>query len=419
MDSHSNECFDENTLRYYLDEGQTLPVPGAEQIGLTAHLESCRSCQERLITLKQQISQVSTLLEEAIPSRLSTEPDPQKALARIRMRYPELASKVPLSSPVETTASASKAVRANSSKRFQKKRWSSLALPAFSSKLIRPWPRMMGLATLLLIVGWLALPSISAAAEQLLQVFRVQNTVFIPVDPQRVQEIMKAGLQNGKTLFLGVPNISNSGATTKVNSVTEAANTVGFVAKIPQNLPGSVKESEILVRDGLKAQFQLNAQTLRQVLALLKITDVTVPDELGNSPIKAEMPPFIEQHFQGQNYELSLYQSLSPQLNLPDKVDMTQLSQIVLRVFGLNAQQAQSLSKQVDLRSALLFPFPTQLNSFKQLQIGSSQGLLVNGDSQGKQTWLLYWQQGEQFFVLYGQGKLREADLLAVANSLK
>lgn len=408
MDSQPEQCLDENLLRAYLDEGALLEA--AIQAKIKTHLAECQLCSTRLAALTQQKIQVNTLLEEFIPAHLN-EPDPHEALNRLRLRYPQVVAQPAHPKPdVKTQKTLAEVSKVNRKNRR--------ALGLFGLKFTRAQSWVAALAMLILVTGLLTLTPLSAAASQLLQIFRARDTLFVPVNQDQLQQLVNAGLKSNN-FFLGTPTVNNnSAASHPVDSVEAASKAVGFTVQKPQVFPGPPSNQEILIREGLSVQFQVNVPALRQILALMKITDLNLPDELGSQPVKAELPAFVEQHFDGKNYQMVLYQSLSPQLNLPDKVDVAQLSQIALRLLGMNAQQAQSLSQQIDLRSVLIFPFPARTNNFRQVTVGSGKGLLVNTGERGTENWLLYWQQGEHFFVLFGSGKLNDLDMLAAANSL-
>ncbi|MDZ4718094.1 MAG: anti-sigma factor, partial [Roseiflexaceae bacterium] len=59
---------------------------------------------------------------------------------------------------------------------------------------------------------------------------------------------------------------------------------------------------------------------------------------------------------------------------------------------------------QIDWSSTLLFPFPSDLSTVRQVSINGAPGLLTTGGSRGGRTAQLYWQRGDRFYVLELQG---------------
>jgi hypothetical protein len=406
MNFEIENCYDNGLLRRYLDEALTGPARQA----ITHHLVECPTCRARLEECRTQLTRVSTILAGVIEETSPGEAETSAALARFRNRQSQATGSLKADQRPETN-------RVLPQPRIGKTSRGLKFSFGFAGRL--PRPLLAGLAGLLLVFGLLSVPGVSTAAEQLLQIFRVRNSVFVPVDQDRVQELIKTGLLRQK-IFARLPEIS--GATTPprpVTSLKEVEPVVGFLPDTPTSLPGPLTGQEFLLRSPISVQFQLNLPALRQWLAQLKVTNLELPEELGTNPVKAEMPAFVEQHYRGKDYQLTLYQSSSPQLTLPGKVDLARLSQVALRLLGMNEEQAEALSRQVDLRSALIFPFPTQVNNFRQVTVNSNPALLLDASTDKVYRYALYWQQGERFYVLMGEGKLNEVDLVATAASLR
>ena len=95
------------------------------------------------------------------------------------------------------------------------------------------------------------------------------------------------------------------------------------------------------------------------------------------APIVVEASPAAEVRFQGLNYEMTLFQTRSPVVTLPDGVDLSQLGKAALRLLGMEPAAAEAASRQIDWNSTLIFPFPADTNNIRQLTIGDTSGLLV------------------------------------------
>lgn len=265
-------------------------------------------------------------------------------------------------------------------------------------------------AAVIVAAALLALPPVRAAADQLLQVFRVQTVVFVPISGERMQQLESLNF-DGSSLFLAEPKIVNEPAEPReVASATEAAATVGFPLAEPAGLTGSSYK----VNDRTIAELQVNVESARELLRLAGVDDVTIPDALGAQPITVNMAPAVMAEYTGDGVRATLVQGSAPEVSLPDGVDLSQLGRAGLRVLGMAPEQADALSSQIDWSSTLIFPFPADLSTVRQVSVNGAPGLLTTGGGRGDRGAQLYWQRGERFFVLNVTGA-RGDDLAAVA----
>jgi hypothetical protein len=275
-----------------------------------------------------------------------------------------------------------------------------------------------GLAAIVMLVSLLALPPVRAAADQLLQIFRVQKIMFVPISPERIEELRKLNFDGG-TLFVGKPKLTNQPAEPRtVASADEAANAVGFPIGQANAFPTPPTSTEHVVHDRAVLEFQVNVESARQLLTMLNIDDVTLPDSLGTQPITADVPGHVETHYEGAGYRMTLYQGRSPSVTLPDGVDLPKLGKAGLRLLGMDEDEAERLSQQIDWSSTLIFPFPGNIQDIRQVQVGDTEGLLVGGGSSDSR-WQLYWQSGERFSMLEGHGNIDTTEIIAAAESVR
>lgn len=378
------DCYADGSLRAYADGAP----PPDERAAIAAHLDACPDCRSRLAEQRVLTAQVAALL----PSPPAI-PDPRDALARLRAVAP---------SPGLRNVEA-----------FTRRK------PM--SRLTSRRPLFAGLAVLLVLIGLLAFPPVRAAANQLLSVFRVQRIVFVPTNAERIQQLQNLNFDK-KSLFVATPKVVNKPAQPRtVNSVSDVFGAVGFAFRQPSAFPTAPTSTQFVIRDHTVAQFQVDVASARQLLSLMDVNDVTLPDALGSKPVTVDVAPSVEARYRGDNYQLTLYQGKSPTVTLPDGVDLAQLGKAALRVLGMDAQQADDLSRQIDWSSTLIFPFPTDVSNLQaqQVNVGSSQGLLMGGVRGRRSNWQLYWQQGDQFYMLQAQGDISSQDVLAAAESVR
>jgi hypothetical protein len=392
-------CYDEGRLRAYLDN----ELPPAEHEAVRAHLSGCAGCRDAANTLRVQVGQVERLLAQPVGV-----PDPQQAWNRLQETLPTSEQHArPHLAAVPPRGDMTPVWRKTVQNKFRS--WSA------------PYRRLAAAVALVAVVaGLLALPPVRAAADQFLNIFRVQQVLFVPISSERIDQLQDLDF-DGATLLMGEPEMIDEPAEPyAVDTVAAAEQAVGYTLDQPSAFPPDAELEEIQVMESGTAQFQVNVETARQLLELLEIDDVTLPDELGEQPITVSIPAHAMLRYEGENYALSLHQSPGPEVALPEGVDLAQLGKAALRVLGMDEQQAETLSQDIDWSSTLVFPFPSDLDSIRQVTVGDTQGLLTNGEnSEGTRVWQLYWQQGDRLYVLFGEGRLGQDDMVLAAESVR
>lgn len=375
------QCADHGLLRAYLDDA----LPPQQRAEVAAHVAECASCRERLSTLRASAAQVSALLGP--PATLA---DPAAVFERLKSGIAPPSPQTPRRTMMQT------------------QRWQTAR---------RSWLGTVGAA--LAIVSLLIFPPVRAAADELLQIFRVRQVVFFPVDQGRIDQLEELDVA-GATLFASEPTVVNTPAPPRdVESVGEASQAVGFAVRAPAALPEAPAEGTITVRDRTVLSMQVNVDALRQLLAIAGIDDVSLPDALGEEPITVDVRPWAAQRYAGQGWRIELYQGHSPDVTLPEGVDLAELGRTGLRVLGMSEAEAETFSRQVDWASTLVVPIPPQVQDVRSVRVNDHDGLLVGTREGGGQSWLLYWQEGDLFYILAANGALSDAEVLAAANSLR
>ncbi|GIW01753.1 anti-sigma factor [Roseiflexus sp.] len=379
------KCYDDGALRAGLD-GE---LPAEALRAQHEHLAACPECRARRAALKSLADQASLLLNAAPP-------DVPVALAALRQH-------------LDHERPASGGGRSSHPQSLQR------SIPMTSTRVWRPW--MGWAAALAVVIALLAFPPVRAIADQLLNVFRIQNVVFVPVTGERIEQLQQLNFDE-QTLFIAPPKQTGGSSEVRaVASLSEAAALVGFTPAQPV-LPRPSSSAEFAVTDRATFEFQVNVESARELLRLAGVNDVTLPDALGAAPIVAEMSPAVSARYVGDGYEAMLVQGVSPQVTLPDGVEMQQLGYAALRMLGMEPRQAATLAAQIDWRTTLVFPFPADINSLRQVTVGGSPGLLVSGEHDGERYQSLYWQRGERFYVLSGSGLTVET-FLTMAESVR
>ncbi len=403
-------CYEDGTLRAYIDKELVPP----ERDAVAAHLVGCHACQQRVEAMRSQLEQVGGMLADGVML-----PDPYSMLNRINQAAAEQdADGADGSSP--QVAAAQPTTRRK------------IMHKDTTRQPVRKW--VIGLAAMLMAAALLAMPPVRALADQFLHIFRVQDVMFVPVSSEHMAQLESLDFDES-TLFIGEPKMINDPSEpVEVASLQEASDQVGYSIGEPATMPAVPLSNTIQVRDRATFEFQVNVESAQQLLDLMDIDDVTIPASLGDEPIMVDVPSSVMTRYYGEDYEMMLLQGQSPEVALPEGVDLSELGMAMLRLLGMDEQQAASLSQTVDWTSTLIFPFPADLDSIRQVTINGSDGLLTqtnssrhhgpHGDKQGDGEIIpmhkqLYWQDGDRFYVLVSTGQVSNSDMIAAAESVQ
>ena len=112
-------------------------------------------------------------------------------------------------------------------------------------------------------------------------------------------------------------------------------------------------------------------------------------------------------------------QAQSPDVAFPQGLDLSTLAEIGLRILGLDRKEAYRFAQSFDWRSTLLVPVPATAASFRRVEVGGGNGLVVETGGPGNVAArnALFWADGGRVFVL--QGALRAAELLEIAQTVQ
>ena len=287
----------------------------------------------------------------------------------------------------------------------------------------RPLARLAAGVAVAAGIGFaLTLPAVRAKASSFLALFREVSFVAVPVEPGRVLE---------RTTGLDIPNligdrvqVIEQNAPVSVVSREAASATAGFHAQMPTVLPEGTVLTEIKVSGRNVARVTADTTRLRQLIDALGLRDVEVPEELDGETAMITVKPMVMTEFTEHERRALLMQGPIPEVLMPAGVDLAQLGEIGLRMMGLSAPDAREFAKKVDWNTTLVVPVPPTATRFRQVLVGSSQGVEIEGPIVDPEThvekgnWnLLLWSTGGRVYAI--RSTMRLNDVLAMANSLK
>lgn len=143
-----------------------------------------------------------------------------------------------------------------------------------------------------------------------------------------------------------------------------------------------------------------------------------MPAGLDGQIVNVRVPPVVMIRYEHGNRRTRLFQARTPQLTLPDSIDVQALGEIGLRILGLAPAQAKQLAQALDWHTTLVVPVPPNASSFRQVDIGGHLGVLIQHQPQNESpTRTIVWSTSDRVFAMVSIQNLDQ--VLAMANSVR
>jgi hypothetical protein len=295
---------------------------------------------------------------------------------------------------------------------------------SWRQNLMRWSPALIAATIVLALVLVISLPPTRALAQDFLNLFRVKKFATITIDPARMKQLDNLELDTEKLLADNVEILQEPGKPVQVESVQAASERAGFAVAVPSALP---KNAQLQVSVQGEAAMVLTADTqkLQELLELVGVNDVQVPAQLDGAKITVRKPAAVLLEYTTRSGDFSLMQSPSPEVELPQGVEMKQLGEIGLRALGLSKQEAREFAAQVDWSSTFLVPIPANAAEVRQVTVNGAEGLMINASTTAQNRrspyargeTVILWAKDGMVYGLHGDGGA--VDLLEIANSVR
>ena len=287
----------------------------------------------------------------------------------------------------------------------------------------RMLPPALAAAAALVVVALFVSPSVRASAQAFLDLFRVRNFTAVTFDAERMKQL--DGKLDFKALLSDrVQTVLEPGPPRIYLDVAKASQVTGLTLRTPATLPTGLQLDSVSVMGEGIARLTVDVARLRKVLDALELSDVAVPRELDGKVVTIRKPTIVAQHYLNGEKRVEFMQSKSPEVSLPAGTDLARLGEIALRVLGTSAADAARLARQIDWRTTLLVPVPTDAGSFREITVHGQKGLLVtriqretDGSGRRRAGALVMWSEGDMVYAL--AGNLDSDDLVLMANSTR
>lgn len=290
--------------------------------------------------------------------------------------------------------------------------------------LMRWSPALIAATIVLALVLVISLPPTRALAQDFLNLFRVKKFATITIDPARMKQLDNLELDTEKLLADNVEILQEPGKPVQVESVQAASERAGFAVAVPSALPKNAR-LQVSVQGEAAMVLTADTQKLQELLELVGVKDVQVPAQLDGAKITVRKPAAVLLEYETRDGNFSLMQSPSPEVELPQGVEMKQLGEIGLRALGLSKQEARDFAAKVDWSSTFLIPIPANAAEVRQVSVHGADGLLftANGTARNNRSpmakgdTVLLWANNGMVYAMHGDGNA--LDLLEIANSVE
>jgi hypothetical protein len=300
----------------------------------------------------------------------------------------------------------------------------------------RRLPAFAGAMLVTLLALSFALEPVRAAARTFLDLFRVQRFAAVPVDPERLARLQQNGLDVKSLLQSQIEVTVQPQQPMAMSSAEAGAYEAGIALQQPVTLPNGYVLDDVSVGHPGAFRVRIDSEKLTNLAQLAGAEEIEIPAAWNGARIEVAMPPVLTMRYTRPDEANAgardqtgyvFFQSKSPEVELPEGVDLATLGRLALRVSGMSASDAESFARSIDWRATLLVPVPMRGGSFREVEVNGSQALLVTGQAEPRAAGstaprrrprsVLVWAAGDKVFGIHGPGS--GIDIVAMAQSIR
>ena len=386
-------------MNSHLTDGQLRAAIDGELDGSEFHhLQSCTDCQSRQRVLQAQVERTGRALAFLAPQESKSEPSVQASL-----------------------------------KDFYARKLPQKETSMFKRFLSYPTVRFAAVAILLLALI-ISIPATRALADEVLNLFRVQQVTVLPVDFTGLQQLTgngTLGKQVSELISDSITMKEKPGDPVDAVDAADASAKAGFSVRLPQD----VAASRLSVTNETAFDFTIDRAKAQALLDEAGRSDLMLPDSVDGAVVSVTVPASIradygscpdptsddsdQQGSMGRQYPdcVILSEIPSPTVNAPANVDVAQLAQISLEFTGMTSDEAATFTSTVDWTSTLVVPIPKNAATYKQVSVDGVTGTLIQRPSDDAPQFVLLWVKDGIVYSIGGFGT-NSQQALDMANTL-
>ena len=262
-------------------------------------------------------------------------------------------------------------------------------------------------AAAVIVGALLTLPAGRAIAQRLWDLVTLKRIEVFRVNVDNLPEKVQAALS---------ARITSAPATLQpAANADKASQRVGFSVRIPgTNVLSGVPELSTF--GPFVAELTLDVEALDRALVMVGANDVRVPREWNGGRLAVQTSPVALVSYPT---DITLMQALPLAITVPANVPLPALTEVALRILGLNAAQSKRLAGRMGSNPAWFFGIPhDDTAKIREVTLRSGVGTLIHSleDDGSVQRTELIWSAPDRLYVL--SGGITDELAIAVANSL-
>ena len=265
---------------------------------------------------------------------------------------------------------------------------------------------------------------VRSAAADFLTLFRVQKVETSSISVEELNQIQQVFYNESAKLDIDNFGSVENKQTGEQRQVKweEAASFLSFDPRQPSYMPdGLAFNPSLSVEPANKIEFTLNVKNVNTVIEHLG-GQYPLPAALEGRSFGLNFHEVLQAHAdagQGDTYRnLRLLQTRSPEVTVPENVDVTAVRKAILEMPMIPNETKQKLASLSDWQNTLYIPSPDS-GTAEELTINGSSGVFIKEDwGNGRKHSLLIWQDSGVLFVIDGTN-LERGEIVKVAESLK
>ncbi len=264
----------------------------------------------------------------------------------------------------------------------------------------------------LLITACITVQPVKAAIANALSIFRVENIKGITVTLKDLQEIQgKLANGQGEINLEQMGNIKLQGGERRTSSMEEVKNLSDIHVVFPAALSDVIPR--ISVVEPTSIDFTLNVQKVNQIMKSFGATKL-LPDSIDGKTFNAAFASQVGiQYDMDGKYILSITETKSPQLTVPEGVDVDEVYNAVVEMPILPENIQSQLKSIKDWKNTVYIPVIE--SEMTEVDINGTKGYM-SLDKAGERSWLVWYNEG----VIYNMsGYVSSNELLDIARSMK
>lgn len=288
----------------------------------------------------------------------------------------------------------------------------------------------------LLLAATLSFPQTRALADQLLNLFRVQQVTVLPVDFSDMQQLTgegPVGQKISQLLSTSMTVTQKPSAPVSVADAAQASQLAGFSVRLPQGKT----PSQINVMKGSAFTFRIDRTKAQALLDEAGRSDLILPQSIDGKDVSVSIPAGVSAGYgtcpsntgdtpgefgsgsAGRRYAdcILLAQIPSPTVSAPAEVNISHLVQIGLEFTGMSNEEAVAYTSSVDWTSTLVIPIPKNAATYQQVSVDGVTGTLIQRPGDDAPMFSLIWVKNGIIYAISGLGSNSD-QALQLANAL-